>query len=90
MCRFTGPECSDMAEESNNLGALSAADKHRRAIAALEAELAMTEGHAKKLSATLARLTDPSQRDEMTALLKEESERAEQLRQQLRLLRAPA
>ena len=79
-----------MAQESNNLGPLSAADKHRRAIAALEAEVAMTEAHAKKLSATLARLMDPKQRDEMTALLKEESDRAEQLRQQLRLLRASA
>lgn len=79
-----------MAEESNNLGALSAADKRRRAIAALEAEVAMTEAHAKKLSAILARLTDPGHRDEMTALLKEENDRAEQLRQQLRRLRAPA
>ncbi len=77
-----------MTEESNNLGALSVADKHRRAIAALEAELGMTEAHAKKLSASLARLTDPGQRDEMTALLKEESDRAEQVRQQLRRLQA--
>ena len=79
-----------MAQEGNKLGPLSAPDRHRRAIAALEAEVAMTEAHAKKLSTTLARLTDPKQRDEMTALLKEESDRAEQLRQQLRLLRASA
>lgn len=71
------------------MGALSVADKHRRAIAALEAEVAMTEAHAKKIAATLARLTDPGQRNELTALLKEESDRAEQLRQQLRLLKSP-
>jgi hypothetical protein len=65
-------------------------DKRRRAIAALEVELAMTEAHAEKLSTTLARLTDPRQREELTALVKEESDRAEQLRQQLRLLQDAA
>jgi bacterioferritin (cytochrome b1) len=65
-------------------------DKHRRAIAALEVELAMTEAHADKLSTALTRLTDSNQRDELTALVKEESDRAEQLRQQLRLLRDAA
>jgi len=80
-----------MTEESNNLGgSFSVADKNRRAIAALEVELAMTEAHAEKLSTNLARLMDPRQRNEMTTLVKEEIDRAEQLREQLRLLRASA
>lgn len=61
-------------------------DKSRRAIAALEAELAMTEAHAKKLSSAMPSLSDPIQKDAIAALLKEENDRAEQLRNKLRLL----
>jgi hypothetical protein len=62
-------------------------DKRRRAIAALEVELAMTEAHARKLSSTAPNSDDPRQHREIAALIKEENERAEQLRRQLRLLR---
>ena len=62
-------------------------DKRQRAIAALEVELAMTEAHANNLSTTVATSVNPNLQHEMAALLKEENERAEELRQQLRLLR---
>ena len=61
-------------------------DKSRRAIAALEAELAIAEAHAKKLSSAMPSLSDPIQKDAMAVLLKEENDRAEQLRNKLRLL----
>jgi bacterioferritin (cytochrome b1) len=61
-------------------------DKSRRAIAALEAELAIAEAHAKKLSTAMPSLSDPIQKDAMAALLKEENDRAERLRNKLRLL----
>ena len=62
-------------------------DKRLRAIAVLEVELAMTEAHAKKLSTTVPTLGNPNLQHEMSALLMEENDRAEQLRHQLRLLR---
>lgn len=46
----------------------------------------MTEAHAKKLSSAMPSLSDPIQKDAMVALLKEENDRAEQLRNKLRLL----
>ena len=66
---------------------MSMIDKSRRAIAALEAELAMTEAHAKKLSSTISSLADPNQQDAMAALLKEEDDRAAMLRYRLNALR---
>lgn len=66
---------------------VSMTDKRRRAIAVLEVELAMTEAHAKKLSITVLTLGNPKLQHEMAALLKEENDRAEQLRHQLHLLR---
>lgn len=66
---------------------LPIADKRARDIAALEVELAMTEAHAKRLLNTAPNLADPNQQHEMAALIKEESDRAEQLRNKLRLLR---
>ena len=68
-------------------GERSMTDKRQRTIAALEVELAMTEAHAKKLSSTVPHSDDPHQQREIAALIKEENERAEQLRRQLRLLR---
>jgi hypothetical protein len=57
-------------------------DKRRRAIAALEIELKMTEANVNKLSNS-APTADPSQQNEIAALIKEENERAEHLRRQL-------
>lgn len=68
-------------------GERSMTDKRRRAIAALEVELAMTEAHARKLSSTAPTSGDPNQHREIAALIKEENERAEKLKEQLRLLR---
>jgi predicted oxidoreductase (fatty acid repression mutant protein) len=63
-------------------GERSMMDNRRRAIAALEVELQMTETTVKKLSSA-APTADPSQQNEIAALIKEENERAEQLRHQL-------
>jgi hypothetical protein len=62
-------------------------DKRQRAIAALEVELAMTEAHAKKLSTVAPNSGNPEQQREIAALANEETERAEMLRRQIRLLR---
>lgn len=62
-------------------------DKRLREIAALEVELAMTEHHAKKLAGTALSSGDPDQQGAMKALIKEENERAEELRHKIRLLR---
>lgn len=66
---------------------LPMSDKRLRVIAGLEVELAMTEAHAKKLSSTSPNLAAPDKQREMAALIKEENDRAEQLRRQLQLLR---
>jgi hypothetical protein len=60
-------------------------DKHLREIAALEIELAMTEAHARKLSA--ASLNSSDEEHPMAALLQEENDRAEALRQKIRVLK---
>lgn len=62
-------------------------DRRLREIAALEVELAMTEAHAKKLSIVAPKLADPKQQHDMAALVREENDRAEELRRQIRLLR---
>jgi uncharacterized protein YaaN involved in tellurite resistance len=62
-------------------------DKRRRAIAALEVEVAMTEAHVKRLSAEAPNLADPEQQHAMAALVKEETDRAELLRRQIHMLR---
>lgn len=67
--------------------ALPMTNKRLRAIAALEVELAMTEAHAKKLSAVPPDLDDPERRHAMAALVKEENDRAEILRRRIHLLR---
>ena len=61
-------------------------DKSQRVIAALEVEAAMAEAHAKRLSNT-APLADPERQREVAALVKEETDRAQTLRGQIRLLR---
>jgi len=74
--------------EDNKVGyALLMTDKRRRAIAALEIELAMTEAHAKRLSTVAPNSADTEQQHAMAALVQEENDRAEILRQQIHLLR---
>ena len=46
----------------------------RRAIAALDVELEMTEAHVRKLSSIAPASQDPNQRREIAALIKEENE----------------
>ncbi len=60
-------------------------DKGQRVIAALEVEAAMTEAHAKRLSNV--NLADPERQRAMVALVKEETDRATTIREQIRLLR---
>ena len=74
--------------EDQNLGyPLRMTDKRLRAIAALEVELAMTEAHAKRLSTVAPNSADTEQQHAMAALVQEENDRAEILRQQIHLLR---
>lgn len=58
-----------------------------RVIAALEVEAAMIESHANRLFDMVPNLTDSEQQREMTTLSKEEADRAETIRRQIRLLR---
>jgi len=58
-------------------------DKHLREIAALEIELAMTEAHARKLAASL----NSSKENPIAMLLQEENDRAEALRQKIRVFK---
>jgi hypothetical protein len=62
-------------------------NKRLREIAALEVELQMTEAHAKKLSSSTPDVTDSEGQNQMAVLLKEENDRAEELRRKIRLLR---
>jgi len=59
-------------------------DKHLREIAALEIELAMTEAHARKLAASL---NSSDEENPIAALLQEENDRAEALRQKIRVFK---
>ena len=61
--------------------------KRLREIAALEVELAMTEAHARRISSVEPTSADPERQQAMAALVKEENDRAEILRRQIRLLR---
>lgn len=60
-------------------------DKHRREIAALEIELEMTEAHARKLLADGLNSCDAE--NPRAALLQEENDRAEALREKIRVLK---
>jgi rubrerythrin len=62
-------------------------DKNQRVIAALEVEAAMTEAHAKRLSSVAPNLADPEPQRVMAALAKEETDRTNATREQIRLLR---
>ena len=62
-------------------------DKDQRVIAALEVEAAMAEAHAKRLSNTAPNLADPERQREIAALVKEETDKAQTLRGQIRRLR---
>jgi len=71
----------------NRLGyPLPMTDKRRRAIAALEVEVAMTEAHVKRLSAVAPDLADPERQHAMAALVKEENDRADLLKRQIHML----
>lgn len=61
-------------------------EKVERVIAALEGEAAMMESHANRLFAMVTHLRDADKQREMTALSKEEADRAETIRRQIRLL----
>ena len=63
-------------------------DRRLREIAALEVELAMTEAHARRLSAVAPNLANSDEENEMAALLKEENDRAEVLKRKIRLLKS--
>jgi len=57
-----------------------------REIAALEVEAAMIESHAQRLLEMLPSLAGDEQRHKMVQLAKEETERAEAIKRQIRLL----
>jgi hypothetical protein len=57
-----------------------------RVIAALEVEAAMIESHAQRLLETVPSLAGDEQRRELRQLAKEETERAEAIKRQIRLL----
>ena len=61
-------------------------EKLERVIAALEVEAAMIELHAQRLLEMVPSLAGDEQRHEMLQLAKEETDRAEAIRRQIRLL----
>jgi hypothetical protein len=61
--------------------------KHDRAIAVLEVEAKMLEAHAEKLSIMARQLADPEHHQEIIKLSHEETEKAEGIRRQIRLMK---
>jgi hypothetical protein len=61
-------------------------EKLERVIAALEIEAAMIESHAQRLLEMVLSLAGDEQRREMLELAAEETERAEAIKRQIRLL----
>ncbi len=61
-------------------------EKLERVIAALEVEAAMMESHAQRLLEMVPSLASDEQRHEMLRLAKEETDRAEAIKRQIRLL----
>ena len=61
-------------------------EKLERVIAALEVEAAMIESHAQRLLEMVPSLAGDEQRHEMRQLAKEETDRAEAIKRQIRLL----
>ena len=61
-------------------------EKLERVIAALEVEAAMMESHAQRLLEMVPSLAGDEQRHEMMWLAKEESDRADAIKRQIRLL----
>jgi uncharacterized protein YigA (DUF484 family) len=68
------------------LGARPMKEKLERVIAALEVEAAMIGSHAQRLLEMVPSLADNEQRHEMMELAQEETERAEAIKRQIRLL----
>ena len=62
-------------------------NKRQREIAALDVEAAMAEAHAKRLSNIALDPSDPEKQRDIMALVKEETDRAKIIREQIRLLR---
>ena len=61
-------------------------EKLERVIATLEVEAAMIESHAERLLEMVPSLAGDEQRHEMLQLAQEETERAEAIKRQIRLL----
>ena len=61
--------------------------KFDHAIAVLEVEAKMLEAHAEKLSIMARHLADPEHRQEIIKLSHEESEKAEGIRREVRLMK---
>ena len=61
-------------------------EKLERVIAALEVEAAMMESHARRVLEMVPSLAGDEQRHEMLQLAKEETDRAEAIKRQIRLL----
>jgi cell division protein FtsB len=61
-------------------------EKLKRVIAVLEVEAAMIESHAQRLLEMVPSLAGDEQRHEMLQLAKEETDTAEAIRRQIRLL----
>ena len=61
-------------------------EKLERVIATLEVEAAMIESHAQRLLEMVPSLAGNEQRHEMLELAQEETERAEAIKRQIRLL----
>ena len=61
-------------------------EKLKRVIAALEVEVAMIESHAQRLLEMVPSLAGDEQRHEVLQLAKEETDTAEAIKRQIRLL----
>ena len=61
--------------------------KHDRAIAVLAVEAKMLEAHAERLSIMARQMADPEHQREIIKLSHEETEKAEGIRRQIRLLK---
>ena len=61
--------------------------QHDRAVAVLEVEAKMLEAHAEKLSIMARQLADPEHQQKIIKLSHEETEKAEGIRRQIRLLK---
>jgi hypothetical protein len=76
-----------MASIDRNGPQMTMPHKLHRTIAVLEAEAKMLEAHAERLSIMARQMADPEHQREIIKLSHEETEKAEGIRRQIRLLK---